>query len=222
MFEVMPWQLCYHKVMIQCVGLQWWSKSVVKHVFIVWTSFGWSWRSWELRHQGFFVVIGCRYVRMVVRIGLLLSYMDDCLPWQRMDLLRWWGLYPGLLTLQLLVYSAQKSKPLIFYFISYNLNRKVIMLCSCAWMNRSSEVSLFLFQLYLWIDQLKSVMPFSFVAHHSCFSLQNEFNPEPDDLWEEPSENATTWLPCANQRSQEHSRQFLEHLEFLCSWQSNG
>ncbi|KAG0586540.1 hypothetical protein KC19_2G098600 [Ceratodon purpureus] len=34
---------------------------------------------------------------------------------------------------------------------------------------------------------------------------ENEFKPEPDDLWEEPTENATTWLPCATQRSEEHT-----------------
>lgn len=74
---------------------------------------------------------------------------------------------------------------------------------------------LFLFDLELSIDQLKSVMTFLFVAHDSYISLQNELKPEPDDLWEEPTENATTWLPCANQRSQEHTREFFLILNTL-------
>ena len=58
-------------------------------------------------------------------------------------------------------------------------------------------------------------MALFFVAHDCYILLQNEFKPEPDDLWEEPDENATTWLPCANERSQEHTRQFFSPLTTL-------
>lgn len=33
---------------------------------------------------------------------------------------------------------------------------------------------------------------------------ENELKPEPEDLWEEPTQSDTTWLPCANQRPVEH------------------
>ncbi|KAG0612257.1 hypothetical protein M758_6G014000 [Ceratodon purpureus] len=33
---------------------------------------------------------------------------------------------------------------------------------------------------------------------------ENEFKPEPEDLWDEPALNSTTWLPCADQRLEGH------------------
>ena len=38
--------------------------------------------------------------------------------------------------------------------------------------------------------------------------VQNEFKEEPDDLWEELSQDSGTWVPCANQRPEGHLSQF--------------
>lgn len=38
--------------------------------------------------------------------------------------------------------------------------------------------------------------------------MQNEFKEEPDDLWEELSQDSGTWVPCANQRPEGHLSQF--------------
>nr|PNR59709.1 hypothetical protein PHYPA_002501 [Physcomitrium patens] len=52
---------------------------------------------------------------------------------------------------------------------------------------------------------------------------ENEFKPEPDVLWEEPTQNAITWLPCANQRAEDHiPPPPLEHMTGYIMINANG
>ena len=108
-----------------------------------------------------------------------------------------------------MTYSACDCIVLLFSMWSYTRND--VTICHAVlshvepWRQNFQAIN-------MWFWSSSSSLDLKAFVLTSVFNLmkwvQNEFKEEPDDLWEELSQDSGTWVPCANQRPEGHLSQF--------------